>query len=117
MFSFPFGAAPFNVERMARTTFRVTFCTYGLSGSGLSLISMLVEAVASRLLVIIGVMRLSIVSVSFSGCFVALIMGIFWFFSASGISPTKARIGLKNRVASSISFLFLTVTIFGTVGS
>ena len=64
MFSFPSSVVPLSVESMARRTFRVTFCTKGLSGSGVSLISMLVKSPGSRLFAIIGPMRLSIILIS-----------------------------------------------------
>jgi len=41
MFWLRFMLAPFRVEMMPSSTFRVTFCTYGFSGSVFPLMSML----------------------------------------------------------------------------
>ncbi len=79
---------------------------------------MFVVSWVSLLFFMIGPIRWSIISVSFSGFLRTSTCGIFdvvvsCFFSG----VLKARIGLKTCRASFISVLFLAVTILGTVRS
>ena len=80
--------------------------------------SMLVDSLVSLFFVMIGPMRLSIISISCLVSFVVLISGILGLLGSSlEDMVVKARIGLKTCVASFISCLFLIVTILGIVWS
>jgi len=80
MFSVPLMLAPLRVEIKPMSTFLVTFWTYGFSGNVSPLMSMLIRSLASRLIFMMGPMRLSIIFISFSGWFLMSINGICCVF-------------------------------------
>jgi len=83
MFSVPLMLAPLRVEIKPISTLLVTFWTYGFSGKASPLMSMPVWSLVSRLIFMVGPMRLSIIFISFSGWFLMSINGICCVFGSA----------------------------------
>jgi len=83
MFSVPLMLVCLSVVIKPSSMFLVIFWTYGFSGNGCPLMLMLVVFLVCCFFFMIGAMRLSIISMSFSGSVLMLMWGMRCF-SGSG---------------------------------